>query len=136
MLFFSALFFESVSFPLPFFAKTESDPAKNLQHVGRRENVKKTNWKKASADSDCKDLVSLVTCTPYGINTHRLVVTGERIEYKESTAKNVKAELMSFRELFFTALPFLFIGYAAFQIVKSRRKMKRETKQILQDEED
>ncbi len=24
------------------------------------------------------DLVSLVTCTPYGINTHRLVVTGER----------------------------------------------------------
>lgn len=25
-----------------------------------------------------KDLVSLVTCTPYGINTHRLVVTGER----------------------------------------------------------
>lgn len=83
-----------------------------------------------------KDLVSLVTCTPYGINTHRLVVTGERIEYKESTAKNVKAELMSFRELFFTALPFLFIGYAAFQIVKSRRKMKRETKQILQDEED
>ena len=26
------------------------------------------------------DLVSLVTCTPYGINTHRLVVTGERQE--------------------------------------------------------
>lgn len=25
-----------------------------------------------------KELVSLVTCTPYGINTHRLVVTGER----------------------------------------------------------
>ncbi len=27
-----------------------------------------------------KDLVSLVTCTPYGINTHRLVVMGERKE--------------------------------------------------------
>ncbi len=27
-----------------------------------------------------RDLVSLVTCTPYGINTHRLVVTGERRE--------------------------------------------------------
>ena len=25
-----------------------------------------------------RDLVSLVTCTPYGINTHRLVVMGER----------------------------------------------------------
>lgn len=26
-----------------------------------------------------KELVSLITCTPIGINTHRLVVTGERI---------------------------------------------------------
>lgn len=26
-----------------------------------------------------RELLSLVTCTPYGINTHRLVVTGERI---------------------------------------------------------
>ncbi len=28
-----------------------------------------------------KDLVTLVTCTPYGVNSHRLLVTGERIEY-------------------------------------------------------
>ena len=27
-----------------------------------------------------KDLVSLITCTPYGVNTHRLVVQGTRIE--------------------------------------------------------
>ena len=27
-----------------------------------------------------RDLVSLITCTPYGLNTHRLVVTGERME--------------------------------------------------------
>ena len=26
-----------------------------------------------------KDLATLITCTPYGINTHRLLVTGERI---------------------------------------------------------
>lgn len=30
-----------------------------------------------------RDLVSLVTCTPYGLNTHRLIVTGERMEEKE-----------------------------------------------------
>ena len=30
---------------------------------------------------DGKDLVTLVTCTPYGINSHRLLVTGERTEY-------------------------------------------------------
>lgn len=27
-----------------------------------------------------RELISLITCTPYGINTHRLVVTGERKE--------------------------------------------------------
>ena len=38
-----------------------------------------------AGDTDCvkiqegRDLVSLVTCTPYGLNTHRLIVTGERI---------------------------------------------------------
>lgn len=30
-----------------------------------------------------EDLVSLVTCTPYGINTHRLVITGKRVVYEE-----------------------------------------------------
>ena len=30
-----------------------------------------------------KDLVSLITCTPFGVNTHRLIVTGERIEVLE-----------------------------------------------------
>ncbi|MDD6600009.1 MAG: class C sortase [Galactobacillus timonensis] len=27
-----------------------------------------------------KDLVTLVTCTPYGVNSHRLLVTGHRVE--------------------------------------------------------
>ena len=27
-----------------------------------------------------KDLITLVTCTPYGVNTHRLLITGERVE--------------------------------------------------------
>lgn len=30
---------------------------------------------------DQKDLVTLVTCTPFGINTHRLLVTGHRVPY-------------------------------------------------------
>ena len=27
-----------------------------------------------------RDLLTLITCTPYGVNTHRLLVTGERVE--------------------------------------------------------
>lgn len=30
-----------------------------------------------------EDLVTLLTCTPYGVNSHRLLVTGERTEYIE-----------------------------------------------------
>ena len=37
-----------------------------------------------------KDLVSLVTCTPFGINSHRLVVTGRRVYYKEKEYKKIK----------------------------------------------
>lgn len=33
-----------------------------------------------------RDSVTLVTCTPYGINTHRLLVRGERIEYKTAVS--------------------------------------------------
>lgn len=29
-----------------------------------------------------KDYVTLLTCTPYGVNTHRLLVRGERIPYE------------------------------------------------------
>ena len=35
-----------------------------------------------------RDLVTLVTCEPYGVNTHRLLVTGERIEFDETNVKN------------------------------------------------
>lgn len=36
-----------------------------------------------------KDLCTLVTCTPYGINSHRLLVRGHRIENLE-TASNIR----------------------------------------------
>ena len=32
-----------------------------------------------------EDLVTLVTCTPYGVNTHRLLVRGHRVDYNEET---------------------------------------------------
>lgn len=34
-----------------------------------------------------RDIVTLVTCTPYGINSHRLLVRGERTEYVEEEAE-------------------------------------------------
>lgn len=41
-----------------------------------------------------EDLVTLITCTPYGINSHRLLVRGSRIPYQEAIQieKEVKEE--------------------------------------------
>ena len=39
-----------------------------------------------------KDLCTLVTCTPYGINTHRLLVRGHRTKYIEETVVQVQKE--------------------------------------------
>lgn len=37
-----------------------------------------------------KDLCTLVTCTPYGINTHRLLVRGHRVKYVETKVQEQK----------------------------------------------
>lgn len=36
-----------------------------------------------------KDYVTLVTCTPYGINSHRLLIRGTRIPYDGKYAEKV-----------------------------------------------
>ena len=40
-----------------------------------------------------KDLATLITCTPYGINTHRLLVTGERVPMDEETVAAESAQV-------------------------------------------
>ena len=40
-----------------------------------------------------KDLATLITCTPYGINTHRLLVTGERVPMDEAAAAAEAAQV-------------------------------------------
>lgn len=37
----------------------------------------------ALAAEEGKDFVTLITCTPYGVNSHRLLVRGHRIEYSQ-----------------------------------------------------
>ena len=37
-----------------------------------------------------KDYVTLVTCTPYGVNTHRILCRGYRVPYKPGEEDNVK----------------------------------------------
>ena len=75
-----------------------------------------------------KDLVSLLTCTPYGINSHRLVVTGERVEYDKTVHESIKEDVMSYRELLFIGLPFVFLCIFIFLNLRGRREMKSNEK--------
>lgn len=72
-----------------------------------------------------KDLVSLVTCHPYGINSHRLVVTGERISYSETEYLQIDAKMPSVRELFFAGIPIILFGIVVISIIKERKERSK-----------
>ena len=41
-----------------------------------------------------EDLVTLVTCTPYGVNSHRLLIRGHRITFKEEAKEEQKRDVV------------------------------------------
>ncbi|MEZ3478398.1 MAG: class C sortase [Lachnospiraceae bacterium] len=86
-----------------------------------------------------KDYMTLVTCTPYGINTHRMLIRGHRIGTPESggsvivTAEAVRvAPVIVF---FGIAVPLLFVTAAVSLAVSNARGRKKSHEQILQEME-
>lgn len=75
-----------------------------------------------------EDYCTLVTCTPYGINTHRMLVRGTRIENIEGTKKvNVLTDAYQIDPLIVTpcvAIPILG-GLLVFLITKSSKEKKK-----------
>lgn len=69
---------------------------------------------------DGKDLVTLITCTPYGINTERLVITGYRVDYQEDKKNSIDSKLPSVREIVFYILP-LFLSFIGILVFKKRK---------------
>ncbi len=66
---------------------------------------------------DGKDYVTLVTCTPFGINTHRLLVCGHRIPYtleQETAATETQKATSSWTQHYLTGLG---IGLGAVAVV-------------------
>ena len=74
---------------------------------------------------DGQDYCTLVTCTPYGINTHRLLVRGHRIEAVDTS--NVVSEAIVIEPLLVApvlATPLL-LGLLVFVLVRSGKKKNR-----------
>lgn len=78
----------------------------------------------ATIDSG-KDIVTLVTCTPYGLNTHRLLVSGERVPYEKAEYDSISSSIPSIREILFTALPFILLAIVGIMKFKDWRKSKQ-----------
>ena len=77
-----------------------------------------------------RDEVTLVTCTPYNINTHRLLVTGHRIPYKKGMEDNIHRKIPSLRELVFMGVRVLIVVLILFILIRSvrdRRKSRKST---------
>lgn len=79
-----------------------------------------------SIDPD-KDQVTLITCTPYGINDHRLLVTGHRVPYTEES-ENVSKAIDWYQAAVFVILVLLVL-YGIWRWVKKRKqRMSSEKK--------
>ena len=75
-----------------------------------------------------RDLCTLITCTPYGVNTHRILVKGERVLYN---GEELEAPIM--KKIWKTIDPktifgICFIIYIIFLICYLKRRKKRKQK--------
>ena len=89
------------------------------------EVVKKDEAPDVIGIEEGKDLATMITCTPYGINTQRLIITGKRVPYNPKKKKAIKPEVMSLREIAFTALPFVIVFILLVKYVLKKRKERK-----------
>jgi sortase A len=72
---------------------------------------------------DGEDYVTLVTCTPYGVNTHRLLVRGKRVDYNQEERLIITADATMYSTLtvaIFIAVPILLVIFIVFMIRTSK----------------
>lgn len=83
------------------------------------------------------DYCTLITCTPYGINTHRMLVRGVRIEnLPTEEAVEVTADarkLPIYYAMFGVGVPLLFLLLAVLLFLSRKRAPRRSYDEILDD---
>ncbi|MBF1253725.1 MAG: class C sortase [Isoptericola variabilis] len=81
-----------------------------------------------------KDLATLITCTPYGVNTHRLLVTGERVPMDEAAvaaeAAQVKGSVMKPWMIAVLASVAVILAVAGILWLRSRKRKDEEPQEI------
>lgn len=78
-----------------------------------------------------KDYATLLTCTPYMINSHRLLVRGHRIPYTDPKSEvNHQLQESSHRYLIFLAISFVCILLLIYIILKKDRDLRRISQEL------
>ena len=87
---------------------------------------------------DGKEYVTLVTCTPYGVNTHRLLVRAKRVDYSEETKLIVPADATRYGNLVvapFIAAPMILVLFVIFLVRTRKPKEKKAGSNEVKNEE-
>lgn len=75
-----------------------------------------------------EDLATLITCTPYGVNTHRMLVRGHRVPYvpPEESTKTLWERMSELKFAIVTLLVVLLIADILFIVFRLRKRKKKE----------
>lgn len=73
-----------------------------------------------------EDYCTLVTCTPYGINTQRLLVRGHRVPYSEAASSQVPADTAAVDPLLLTAVIAAPAALILFTVLRRRAARPKE----------
>lgn len=82
------------------------------------------------------DYVTLVTCTPYAINTHRLLVRGTRVEYQDEVLKVAQAASSTSRTSLFFYFTIGIIGIVSIVFFLFVRNIMKnyEVREVVEEE--
>ena len=72
-----------------------------------------------------KDYITLLTCTPYGINSHRLLVRGVRTEYVEEAIRDTPVKVIKW-EVYLTAAAGMLLLILVIRAYRRKKRRKTE----------
>ena len=90
-----------------------------------------------------QDYVTLITCTPYGVNTHRLLVRGHRVDNDNTDATRITADAMRFEPvivaplvaapILLVLLIILLVSTSKWNRQRKRHRSKNELKSVIEE---
>ncbi len=73
-----------------------------------------------------KDLMTLLTCTPYMINSHRLLVRGHRVPYVPEVKEQIERAKFNYKSLIVPGIVLALVMLIIFLYIRHRRRRRYE----------